>query len=167
MKKDILEGPKHLAQGKVISKKESILEIVSSALFSLLLVVFCLKPGLLAIYQKGVAPIPMLSDPATKLMLILLVLALAGLAVSLAKLLKKRWTLPLLWTSCIIDLAGALYFFYFITRWNALNPSFIRFFRNDLATWKTIAKAAGTCYLLLTIISVADDLYRVYRQREK
>jgi hypothetical protein len=63
------------------------------------------------------------------------------------------------------ELAGALYFAFFMTRWNALNKEFIRFFRNDLNTWALIAKAAAICFLLLTLISIVDDLYKVYKHR--
>jgi len=66
----------------------------------------------------------------------------------------------------LISLAGALYVAFFMTRWEALNREFLRFFRNDLNTWQLIAKAAAICFLLLTLISIADDLYEVYKHKK-
>ncbi|MDY0288695.1 MAG: hypothetical protein RBR15_07720 [Sphaerochaeta sp.] len=147
-----------------ISTRQSILETVVSTLFSLLLLALYLEPELLAIYQRGGDPIPMLLTSRAKgLLLGFFLLSLGTLAINVVKLIRKGWSKSLLWVSCLGELAGSLYFSFFMTRWDALNRQFIRFFRNDLATWAIIAKAAVLCYLLLTLISIADDLYKVYR----
>lgn len=150
-----------------IPKKESLFELIIAALFSLLLFVLYLDPNLLAIYQRGMRPTPMLVASSAKVLLMFFLLfSLVSLAVSMLKLWKKSWNMPLVWASSLSELASSLYFAFFMTRWNALNKEFIRFFRNDLATWQLIAKAAVACYLLLTLISIADDLYKVYKHRK-
>ncbi|HKL57486.1 MAG TPA: hypothetical protein VJ854_03735 [Sphaerochaeta sp.] len=153
-----------MEHGLAISTRESILETVVSALFSLLLLALYLEPELLAIYQRGGNPIPMLITSRAKGLLAgFFLLSVGTLALNVVKLIRKEWSKPLLWVSCLGELAGSFYFAFFMTRWDALASEFIRFFRNDLATWAIIAKAAVLCYLLLTIISIADDLYKVYR----
>ena len=148
-----------------IKRGETLFETIFSALFSLLLFALFLNPKLLAIYQRGAEPIPMLVDSSAKALIFgLLAFSLISLAVSSIKLFKKEWSIPLVWVSCISELSGALYFAFFMTRWSALDRAFIRFFRNDLNTWAIIAKAAVACYLLLTLISIADDLYKVYKR---
>ena len=150
--------------GLPISKNETLFELIIADLFSFLLFVLYLNPNLLAIYQKGIDPTPMLSASSAKsLILGLLVFSLISLAVSILKLIRKRWNTPLVWFSSISELATSLYFAFFMTRWDALNREFLRFFRNDLATWQLIAKAAAVCFLLLTLISIADDLYKVFK----
>ncbi len=147
-----------------IKTGESMSEMIISALFSFLLFALYRNPTLLSLYQKGIDPIPMLrASYAKSLILGLLLFSLITFFVSLVKLIRKRWSTALVWFSCINDLAGALYLAFFITRWDALNPEFIRFFRNDLNTWQLIAKAAAICFLLLTLISIADDLHKVYK----
>lgn len=148
-----------------VKKGETLLDTVFSALFSLLLFALYLKPDLLAIYQKGTEPTPMLQGPSAKgLIFGLLFFSLITLAVSLVKLFKDQWDKPLVWIGSISELSGALYFAFFMTRWEALNMEFLRFFRNDLGTWALIAKAAVACFLLLTLISIADDLYKAYKK---
>ena len=147
-----------------IKKGETLFETIVSALFSALLFVLYQKPNLLAIYQRGSDPIPMLIPSSAKgLLLGLLFFSLVAFFVSLLRLFAKQWSIRLVWISCISDLAGAAYFAFFMTRWEALDKAFIRFFRNDLATWALIAQAAVTCFLLLTFISIADDLYKAYK----
>jgi len=125
-----------------ISKNETLFELIISNLFSLLLFALYLNPNLLAIYQSGGDPTPMLiASSARNLFFGLFVFSL-------------------------ISLAGALYVAFFMTRWEALNREFLRFFRNDLNTWQLIAKAAAICFLLLTLISIADDLYKVYKHKK-
>ncbi|NBK22828.1 MAG: hypothetical protein EOM68_12455 [Spirochaetia bacterium] len=151
-----------------IKKGETLLETIVSALFSGLLLALFLKPNLLAIYQRGAKPIPMLvSSSAKALVLGLLLFSLISLAINSVKLFREHRGMHLVWISCISELSGALYFAFFMTRWDALNSEFIRFFRNDLATWAIIAKAAVLCYLLLTLISIADDLYKAYRYKRR
>ncbi len=146
-----------------IKKGETLVETIVSALFSVLLFVLFLKPNLLAIYQRGAEPIPMLVPSSAKGLLFgLLFFSLVAFLISLIRLFKQAWSIPLVWTSCISELAGASYFAFFMTRWEALDKEFLRFFRNDLATWAVIAQAAVTCFLLLTFISIADDLYKAY-----
>ena len=148
-----------------IKRGENLLETIVSALFSALFFLLYLKPELLAIYQRGEEPIAMLHPSSAKSLLLGFVLiSLLALALSLARLSKKQWSYPLVWASAASELAGALYFGFFMTRWDALDDKFINFFRNDKATWALIAKAAVACYVLLTLISIADDLYKVYRQ---
>ena len=150
-----------------ISRKESLLDTIVSALFSALFFLLYLKPNLLAIYQKGAEPIPMLNASSAKgLLLGLLLFSLVTLIVHVIRLPRKQWGKPLVWANSLSELALSLYFAFFMTRWDALNKEFIRFFRNDLATWALIAKAAIACYLLLTLISIADDLYKVYRHKK-
>jgi hypothetical protein len=149
-----------------IRTRESLFEMIITALFSSLLFALYLNPNLLAIYQKGIEPIPMLiASSAKSLIMGFLLFSLIAFFFSLVKLIRKRWSVPLVWFSCMSELAGALYFAFFMTRWNALNKEFIRFFRNDLNTWALIAKAAAICFLLLTLISIVDDLYKVYKHR--
>ncbi|HKL58989.1 MAG TPA: hypothetical protein VJ863_03740 [Sphaerochaeta sp.] len=151
-----------------IKKGETLLETIVSAIFSILLFVLYLKPNLLAIYQKGVEPIPMLvSSSAKGLLFGLLLFSLVAFLVSLVRLIRKEWSMPLVWISCLSDLAGAAYFAFFMTRWDALDNEFLRFFRNDLATWALIAKAAALCFLLLTLISIADDLNKTYKHKKR
>ena len=150
-----------------ISQKETLFELITSCMFSLLLCILWLNPNLLAIYQKGFEPTPMLRYSSAKgLLLGFLLFTIFSLVVSGIKLWKKRWSTPLVWTSALSELSGSLYFVFFITRWDALNSEFLRFFRNDLATWALIAKAASICFLLLTLISIADDLYKVYKHKK-
>jgi len=150
-----------------IAKNETLFELIISSLFSVLLFALYLKPNLLAIYQKGSEPTPMLSASSAKgLLLGLLLFSLLALVVSIIKLTSKRWSTPLVWASAISELAGALYFAFFMTRWDALNREFLRFFRGDLGTWQLIAKAAVICFILLTLISIADDLYKVYKHNK-
>ncbi|HAF86815.1 MAG TPA: hypothetical protein DCG32_10735 [Sphaerochaeta sp.] len=145
-------------------KKETLLETIVSTLFSVLFFFLYLKPDLLAIYQRGSEPTPMLvSSSAKGLMFGFLLFSLIAFLISLIKLIRKRWGTPLVWFNCINELSGALYFAFFMTRWDALNQEFLRFFRNDLATWALIAKAAVVCFLLLTLISIFDDLYKAYK----
>ncbi len=151
-----------------IKRGENLLETIVSALFSALFFLLYLKPELLAIYQRGEKPLAMLDPSSAKTLLLGFVLiSVLALAVSLARLAKKQGSYPLVWASAASELAGALYFWFFMTRWEALNKEFISFFRNDLATWALIAKAAVACYALLTLISIADDLYKVYGYKEK
>ncbi len=151
-----------------IKKGETLVETIVSALFSVLLFALYRNPNLLAIYQKGAEPTPMLIPSSAKgLIFGLLFFSLVALLVSLIKLIRKEWSIRLVWISCLSDLAGASYFAFFMTRWDALDKAFIRFFKNDLATWSVIAQAAVTCFLLLTLISIADDLYKAYRHKEK
>ena len=151
-----------------IKKGEILLETIFSTIFSVLLFVLFLKPNLLAIYQRGAEPIPMLEASSAKTLLFGLVFfSLVSLLISLVRLFNKQESIRLVWISCISDLAGAIYFAFFMTRWEALDKAFIRFFRNDLATWAVIAQAAVTCFLLLTFISIADDLYKTYKHKKR
>lgn len=153
---------------KPFTKKESLLDTISSGLFSLLALILFLKPSLLAIYQKGIEPIPMLLDSSAKTLMVgFLVFSLLSFFVSLIKFTQKSWSEPLVWANVLSELSGALYFAFFMTRWDALNKEFIRFFRNDLATWAVIAKAAVACFLVLSLISIADDLYKAYQHKKK
>ena len=151
-----------------ISKKETLFDLLITALFTCLTVALVIRPELLAIYQKGVEPTAMLlASRARALMLGFLSVSLISLVVSCIKLWKRQWSVALIWASAISELLGALYFAYFMTRWESLNKDFLRFFRNDLPTWQLIAKAAVVCFLLLTLIGIADDLYKIYRHKEK
>lgn len=153
---------------KPFTKKESLLDTISSGLFSLLALILFLKPSLLAIYQKGIEPIPMLLDSSAKTLMVgFLGFSLFAFFVSLIKFTQKSWSKPLVWANALSELSGALYFAFFMTRWDALNKGFIGFFRNDLATWAVIAKAAVACFLVLSLISIADDLYNAYQHKKK
>jgi len=145
----------------------SLVETIFSALFSTIFLLLYLKPNLLAIYQRGIAPIPMLNPSSARSLIFgLFFFSLITLAVCIVKLKKKQWSTHLIWTSVVSELADALYFAYFMTRWDALDKEFISYFRNDLATWALIAKAAVLCFLVLTVISIADDLYKTYKQKK-
>ena len=145
----------------------SVVETIFSALFSTIFLLLYLKPNLLAIYQRGIAPIPMLNPSSARSLIFgLFFFSLITLAVCIVKLKKKQWSTHLIWTSVVSELADALYFAYFMTRWDALDKEFISYFRNDLATWALIAKAAVLCFLVLTVISIADDLYKTYKQKK-
>lgn len=155
-------------ESDVPDTKEPLLETIGSTLLLILFLTLYIKPDLLAVYQRGAEPTPMLTSSSAKgLMFGLLTFSLLAFLISLVRLIRKRWSPPLLWFSCINDLLGALYFAFFMTRWDALNQEFLRFFRNDLNTWKLIAKASALCFLLLTLISIADDLYKVYKHRKR
>lgn len=146
-----------------IKKGKTLLETIVSAIFSVFLFGLFLKPNLLAIYQRGAEPTPMLEASSAKILLFgLLFFSLVAFLINLIRLINTQGSMRLVWVSCLSDLAGASYFAFFMTRWDALNKEFIRFFRNDLATWALIAQAAVTCFLLLTLISIADDLYKAY-----
>ncbi len=161
-----MEYPFCMETNLPIRKGENLLEMIASSLFSALFLLLYLKPDLLAIYQKGAEPIPMLQASSAKALLLgLFLFSLGTLIVSVIKIIRKQWSKPLVWANSMGELALSLYFAFFMTRWDALNKEFIRFFRNDLATWALIAKAAVACYLLLTLISIADDLYKVYRNK--
>lgn len=150
-----------------IKKKEIVLDMSISALFSGILIALLMNPHLLAIYQRGVEPIPMLiASSARNLIFGFLPFSLLAFSVSLVKLTKKQWSVALAWASSISELSGALYFAFFMTRWNALNTEFVRFFRNDLRTWQIIARASVLCFVLLTLISMFDDLYKVYGHKK-
>ena len=135
-----------------IKKKESLVEMIITALFSVFLAILSLNPNLLAIYHKGGEVTPMLiASSAKSLILGFFLVSLVAVFISLVKLIKKQWSTPLVWANSSSELAGALYFAFFMTRWDVLNKDFIRFFRNDLNTWKVLAKAAVICFLLLTL----------------
>ncbi|HHT80127.1 MAG TPA: hypothetical protein GXZ69_02650 [Spirochaetales bacterium] len=145
----------------------SLVETIFSALFSTIFLLLYIKPDLLAIYQRGVAPIPMLSSSSARSLIFgLFFFSLITLAVCIVKLKKKQWSTHLIWASVVSELADALYFAYFMTRWDALDKEFVRYFRGDLATWALIAKAAVLCFLALTVISIADDLYKTYKHKK-
>ncbi|HKM06511.1 MAG TPA: hypothetical protein VJ869_05930 [Sphaerochaeta sp.] len=153
---------------KPFRKKESLLDTIISGLFTLLFLILFLKPSLLAIYQKGIAPIPMLLGSSAKTLMVgFLVFSLFAFVVSLITFTQKGQSKPLVWANVLSELSSALYFAFFMTRWDALNKEFIGFFRNDLGTWALIAKAAVVCFLLLSLISIADDLYSAYQHKKK
>ncbi|MBI9096355.1 MAG: hypothetical protein JEY71_15925 [Sphaerochaeta sp.] len=87
-------------------KGEILLETIVSILFSVLSFFLYLKPDLLAIYQRGTEPTPMLvSSSAKGLLFGFLLLSLLASLISLVKLIGKRWGTPLVWFSCSIDLS--------------------------------------------------------------
>ena len=148
-------------EGLVIKKTENIIDITGTIVFIILLALLYRKPEVLAVYLKGKEAVPLFLSAYFKPFILAWVgFCLASLVVSIAKLYTGKWTAVILGASIVADLVSALFFVFFITRWNLINPEFLLFFRNGLATWQGIAKAASVCFVLLTVFSIGEDGYR-------
>ncbi|NCC65530.1 MAG: hypothetical protein EOM15_12825, partial [Spirochaetia bacterium] len=153
--RNLEKSPSHL-----IKKSESIGDLVGLSIFFLFLAIVYSRNEVVAIYQVGRESIPLfVTDLIRPYILGWMVITLLSFAVAILKLLKGRWTKPLLGISAASDLVGVFYFIYVATNWQLYNPQFINFFTLGLSSWPIIVRAASAALLILTLVSIADDVY--------
>lgn len=160
--KDLPEESEY--EGLVIKRTENIIDVTGTIIFIILLALLYRKPEVLAVYLKGREAVPVFITSYFKPFILALVgVNVVSLLVSIAKLYSGKWNHVILGSSIVSDMASALFFVFFITRWHLINPDFLLFFKNGLHTWQGIAKAASVCFVLLTLFSVGEDSYRVLK----
>lgn len=148
--------------GLEIKVKDILADLIGMTVFFILLLVFYSSPNLVAVYRKGLEPVPIfIAESVKPYILFWMASNLFGLGVCLAKLLKGRWNYLLLGLSVASDLVATLFFVFLITRFSVVNPEFTSFFRNGLASWVGIAKAASVVLIILTLLGIGDDLHTV------
>lgn len=148
-----------------IKKGDSIGDMVGLSIFFLLLVVLFSRSDLLALYRKGVEPIPLFVADALKPYIIgWMITAVLTFAVAVIKFSKGIWNTTLFMLSCATDLLGLCYFIFLSTRWSIYNPDFVAFIPGSMQRWQIIVKAGCTALAILTLISLLDDAYTVFRR---
>jgi len=150
---------------RLIKKSESIGDLVGLSIFFLFLAIVYSRNEVVAIYQVGRESIPLFVTGLIRPYILgWMVITLLSFAVAILKLLKGRWTKPLLGISAACDLIGVFYFIFVATKWQLYNPQFISFFNLGLSRWQIIVRAASAALLILTLISIADDVYTVFKR---
>ncbi len=145
-----------------IKRRDILADLIGMTVFFILLLVFYSSPDLVAVYRKGYDPVPIFhAELVRPYVLFWMVSNLFGLGVCLAKLLQGRWNYLLLGLSVTSDLVATLFFVFLITRFSVINPEFASFFRNGMASWMGIAKAASVALVILTLLGIGDDLHTV------
>ncbi|NLE14504.1 MAG: hypothetical protein GX626_01365 [Spirochaetales bacterium] len=148
-----------------IKKSDSIGEMVGLSIFFVLLVVLYSRSDLIALYRKGAEPIPLFISQAMKPYIIgWMITTILTFSVAVVKYAKQFWNTTLFAISALADLVGLCYFIFLSTRWSIYNPDFLAFIPGSMARWQIIIKAACTVLLILTLISLADDAYTVFRR---
>lgn len=148
-----------------IKKSDSIGDMVGLSIFFVLLVVLYSRSDLIALYRKGAEPIPLFISQAMKPYIIgWMITTILTFSVAVVKYAKQFWNTTLFAISALADLVGLCYFIFLSTRWSIYNPDFLAFIPGSMARWQIIIKAACTVLLILTLISLADDAYTVFRR---
>lgn len=148
-----------------IKKSDSIGDMVGLSIFFVLLIVLYSRSDLIAIYRKGAGPIPLFVSSALKPYIIgWLITTILTFCVAVIKFAKKVWSTQLFVISAVADLLGLCYFIFLSTRWHIYNPDFLAFFSGNINQWQIIVKAACVVLLILTLISLGDDAYTVFRR---
>lgn len=148
-----------------IKKSDSIGDMVGLSIFFVLLVVLYSRSDLIALYRKGAEPIPLFISQAMKPYIIgWMITTILTFSVAVVKYAKQFWNTTLFAISALADLVGLCYFIFLSTRWSIYNPDFLAFIPGSMARWHIIIKAACTVLLILTLISLADDAYTVFRR---
>lgn len=150
---------------RLIKKGDSIGDMVGLSIFFVLLLVMYNRPELIAIYRKEAAPIPLFIADALKPYIIgWMVTTILTFSVAVMKYAKRIWNTSLFALSALADLLGLCYFIFLSTRWKIYNPAFLNVFPASMDRWQIIIKAACVVLLILTMISLGDDAYTVFRR---
>jgi hypothetical protein len=150
-----------------IKKRDSIADLVGLSLFFLFLGFLYMNSDLLGIYTKDGEPIPLFIGTSLRPYLIgWMVTTTIAFFVAMLKMVRRRWTKPLLGFSATSDLLGVFYFFFIATRWQIYNPDALLFFNLAIEQWQIIIKAAAVVLLLLTLFSIGEDTYTTLKKTE-
>ena len=150
---------------RIIKKSESIGDLIGLSIFFLLLALIYSKNELFAVYQKGREPIPLfITELIRPYIIAWMGITMLSFTVAIIKLIKGVWTKPLLVVSAACDMIGVFYFMFVATQWHLYNNQFINLFNLGLSRWQVIIKAASAALLILTMISIGDDVYTVFRR---
>ena len=153
------------APTRTIKRGESIGDLIGLSIFLLFLGIVYGRNELIAIYQRGSEPIALFTAGSIRPYIIVWIgITLLSFSVAVLKLLKGRWTKPLLAVSASCDLIGVFYFIFVATSWHLYNSQFLNFFNLGLSRWQVIIKAASALLLILTLISIGDDTYTVFKR---
>ncbi len=148
-----------------IKKSDSIGDMVGLSIFFILLIVLYSRPDLVAIYRRDAAPIALFSSMALKPYIIgWMITTLLTFFVAVLKFSKKTWDTTLFTISALAELLGLCYFIFLSTRWHLYNTAFLAVIPGNLERWQIIIKAACVVLTLLTLVSLGDDAYTVFRR---
>lgn len=148
-----------------IKKSDSIGDMVGLSIFFVLLIVMFSRSDLIAIYRKGTGPIPLFVSHAIKPYIIgWMITTILTFSIAVVKYAKQFWSTTLFALSALADLVGLCYFIFLSTRWSIYNPDFLIFIPGSMDRWQIIIKAACVVLLILTLISLADDAYTVFKR---